>query len=152
MLPHFVVIHILAATHLCTNIFEDRSHGTDPLLVTTAAGLSCIFLAQQADMLRARLSSAVVKENSGRFFWIAVATLWWVQPQQSPQGFRYRHQPTSGAGNQSREHTATVLRTYGSPQKLPALWRHVHQTNRSLKWLKLGLVLVIQTLAGTTQH
>lgn len=68
MLLQSMAVQILAATHLCTNIFEDRSHGTDPLLVTKAAGLSCIFLAQHADMLRTRLSSAVVKGNSGRFF------------------------------------------------------------------------------------
>jgi len=38
-----MVIQILAATRLYTNIFEDRSHSTNPLLVTTATGLSLHF-------------------------------------------------------------------------------------------------------------
>lgn len=106
-------------------IFLNTDHTAQ--LITTAAGLSCIFLTQHTNMLRARLSSTVVKGNSRRVFWIAVATLWWVQPQQSPQGFRHRDQPTSGAGNQSSERAATLLCTYQSPHNLPAMQRQVRQ-------------------------
>lgn len=37
-------------------------------LITTAAGLSCIFLARHTNMLGARISSPVVKGNSRRVF------------------------------------------------------------------------------------
>lgn len=134
-----MVIQILATSHLCTNIFEDRSHSTDPPLVTTAAGLSCIFLAQHADMLRARLNSTVVKGNSWKSSWIAAATLWWAQPQQSSQCFRHKDQPTSGAGKQSREHTTTLWEPSETSSSAETSTSNI---NRSLKWLKMGLVLV----------